>query len=184
MAESTFALLLWLTGVGTFAAIYHPVCIPWLVRSTQRARGKALAFNGIFGSLGGAAAGMIYYSTQTALPKLFESRHEGLAGNGIFGIGLLVACVYTVAAFMQLIGGELADRYPLKIVGIRRDRAGRRCIVAASRRRRYSNCLNSNFSKHPCPANYSGIVVVFQGHCEYFPVRSGENIPVFDSPER
>ena len=46
-------------------------------------------------------AGMIYYSTQTALPKLFESRHEGLAANGIFGIGLLVACVYTVAAFIQ-----------------------------------------------------------------------------------
>ena len=61
-------------------------------------------------------AGMIYYSTQTALPKLLELRHEGLAGNGIFGIGLLVACVYTVAAFMQLIGGELADRYPLKYV--------------------------------------------------------------------
>lgn len=189
MADSTFALLLWLTGIGTFAAIYHPVCIPWLVRSTAKARGKVLAFNGIFGSLGGAAAGistgwlidvsgwraafivpgvvcmglgavlavyiwrglvvdggnatehggsgqrgrellvvfglltvtmflagMIYYSTQTALPKLLELRHEGLAGNGIFGIGLLVACVYTVAAFMQLIGGELADRYPLKYV--------------------------------------------------------------------
>jgi hypothetical protein len=45
---------------------------------------------------------------------------------------------------------------------------------------------------------YSGIVVIFQGRCEkwymdvpyterrmqYVPVRSGENIPVFDSPER
>ena len=188
-AGSTTALLLWLTGIGTFAAIYHPVCIPWLVRSTTRAKGKALAFNGIFGSLGGAAAGitagwlidisgwqaafivpgvictaigavlqvciwrglvvdqdreidhnateypgrelllvfglltvtmflagMIYYSTQTALPKLFALRHEGLAGSGTFGIGLLVAGVYAVAALMQLIGGGLADRYPLKYV--------------------------------------------------------------------
>jgi MFS family permease len=45
-----------------------------------------------------------------------EQRHQGLAGEGIFGIGLLVAAVYTAAAFMQVIGGHLADRYPLKPV--------------------------------------------------------------------
>ena len=188
-SETAIEMFLWLTGVGTFAAIYHPVCIPWLVRSARRGQGKALAFNGIFGSLGGAAAGisagwlidisgwraafmvpgticlavgvallacilrgnisdaatrtggtatgsdrrtlavvfglltitmflagMIYYSTQTALPKLFELRHGGLVRDGTFGIGVMVACVYTVAAFMQLIGGQLADRYPLKTV--------------------------------------------------------------------
>lgn len=188
-AETTWSMLLWLTGIGVFAAIYHPVCIPWLVRSTSRAKGKALAVNGIFGSLGGAVAGvtagwlidisgwraafvvpgliclgagfallwfmwrgrvvdrrqsvkqpsppgkgadlvvvfalltvtmflagMIFYSTQTALPKLFELRHHGLAGAGTLGIGLLVAAVYTVAGFTQLLGGELADRYPLKYV--------------------------------------------------------------------
>ena len=188
-ANSTWAMLIWLTGIGAFAAIYHPVCIPWLVRNSNRAKGKTLAFNGIFGSLGGAAAGitagwliyfsgwraafivpgiiclmlgtalliyiwrgvvgdrkevtdqpkhgadgrqlvvvfgvltitmflagMIYYSTQTALPKLFELRNDGFVGSGTFGIGILVAAVYTVAAFMQLVGGELADRYPLKYV--------------------------------------------------------------------
>lgn len=188
-ADTTTSMLIWLTGIGTFAAIYHPVAIPWLVRSSSRAKGKALAFNGVFGSLGGAAAGLlsgwlidfsgwraafivpgvicillgmalalcihggqigsspasaptpvsvakkrdlmmvfvlltvtmfmaglIFYGTQTALPKLFELRHDGLAGSGAFGIGILVAAVYTVAGFTQLIGGELADRYPLKNV--------------------------------------------------------------------
>ena len=42
--------------------------------------------------------GLIYHSTQTSLPKLFEQRHGGLAGKGTFGIGLLVGAVYTVAA--------------------------------------------------------------------------------------
>lgn len=188
-AISTPSMLMWLTGIGVFAAIYHPVCIPWLVRNSNRARGKTLAFNGIFGSLGGAAAGitagwliyfsgwraafivpglvcfvlgvilliciwrgmigdrkdsadlpkhdtdgrqlavvfglltvtmflagLIYYSTQTALPKLFELRNNDFVGPGTFGIGILVASVYTVAAFIQLVGGELADRYPLKYV--------------------------------------------------------------------
>lgn len=188
-ANSTASMLVWLTGIGTFAAIYHPVAIPWLVRSSSGAQGKALAFNGIFGSLGGALAGLmsgwlidfsgwraafmvpgaiclflgialglciycgtianrpesertrtheakgrgllivfvvltvtmfmaglIFYGTQTALPKLFELRNDGLAGSGTFGIGVLVAVVYTFAGFTQLVGGGLADRYPLKYV--------------------------------------------------------------------
>lgn len=188
-ADSSSSMLMWLTGIGIFAAIYHPVAIPWLVRTSHKAKGKVLAFNGIFGSLGGALAGLlsgwlidfsgwrsafivpgvvclllgaalvfcinrgaidnqggteravehdakgrdlmmvfalltvtmfmaglIFYSTQTALPKLFELRNDGLVGAGTFGIGVLVAVVYTVAGFTQLVGGELADRYPLKFV--------------------------------------------------------------------
>jgi hypothetical protein len=38
--------------------------------------------------------------------------------------------------------------------------------------------------KDRATASYSGVVVIFQGRCEYVPVRSGENIRVFDSPER
>lgn len=187
LSDGTFALLLWLTGIGVFAAIYHPVGIPWLVRNTDGARGKALAVNGIFGSFGGAAAGivsgllidvfdwraafivpgvviaatgvvlaammragspldrpaqaatakgeggapvrvflllmvtmfvagLVFNGTQVALPKLFELRHGGLAGEGIAGIGILVAIVYSLAGVMQLVGGHLADRYPLKAV--------------------------------------------------------------------
>ena len=181
--------LMWcLTGIGVFAAIYHPVGIPWLVRNAGARRGKVLGFNGIFGSLGTALAGvvagslidlaswraafvvpgavcvltgialvwfmmrgevsddviavrqssnvsrgdmwrvfvilvttmfllaLVYQGIQTSLPKLMEQRHAGLAGDGILGVGLLVAAVYTAAAFMQIIGGYLADRYPLKPV--------------------------------------------------------------------
>lgn len=60
--------------------------------------------------------GLIYHSTQTSLPKLFEQRHDGLAGEGTFGIGLLVGAVYTIAGLMQIVGGYFADRYPLKPV--------------------------------------------------------------------
>ena len=187
LTGGTTSLLVWLTGIGVVAAIYHPVGIPWLVRNSSGKRGKALALNGIFGSLGGAAAGLVsgflidlanwraafivpgvviavtglvlavlswrgreldradtgasgsgshapllrvfvllmvsmfvggllFNGTQTALPKMFEMRHEGLVSDGMFGIGLLVALVYTVAGFMQLAGGHLADRFPLKNV--------------------------------------------------------------------
>ncbi len=186
--ESPRTLLAALAGIGVFAAIYHPVGIPWLVRNTATGRGKALGFNGIFGSLGTAAAalvagylidiaswrmafivpgvfsvvtgavlwllaargqvaeggsaaarqspparkdvirvtiillitmflaGMIYHSTQTALPKVFDLRRQGLIGDSTFGVGVLVAIVYTIAGIMQIVGGHLADRYPLKLV--------------------------------------------------------------------
>jgi len=182
------SLLIALTGIGVFASIYHPVGIPWLVRNTASGRGKALGFNGIFGSIGTAAAalvagflidiaswrlafivpgivsvvtgavlwlmaargrvvegggadsvqpararqevlrasiilmacmflaGMIYHSTQTALPKVFELRQQALIGDSAAGVGMLVAIVYTVAGLMQVAGGHLADRYPLKPV--------------------------------------------------------------------
>ncbi len=188
LTESTVSLMLALTGLGVFAAIYHPVGIPWLVRNAGAGRGKALGVNGIFGTLGAALAGvtagalidlihwraafivpgvicvatgaallvyvhkgwvadratdaqpaevhsradlvrvfaillvtmfcggLIFQTTQTALPKTFALRHEGLAGDGTLGVGLLVAAVYTAAAFMQMGGGYLADRFPLKRV--------------------------------------------------------------------
>ncbi|MDH3639900.1 MAG: MFS transporter [Gammaproteobacteria bacterium] len=188
LTDSTSSLMVALTGLGVFAAIYHPVGIPWLVRNAGANRGKALGFNGIFGALGAAVAGitagflidviswraafmvpgfvslatgvallafiakhriphrpttavtgeyhsradlvrvfvvllvtmfcagLVYHTTQTALPKVFDERHGGLVGDGAFGVGLLVAGVYTAAAFMQAIGGYLADRLPLKTV--------------------------------------------------------------------
>ncbi len=190
LSESKTTLFMALTGIGLFASIYHPVGIPWLVRNTGSNKGKALGFNGIFGSLGTAVAGvtagalidlinwraafivpgvlsaatgaalwwqiirgrlaeaesgeeksdrlrptredrvrvflvllitmffasLIYNSTQTALPKLFELRHDGLAGDGALGIGILIAVVYSAAGVMQLLGGHLADRHPLKYV--------------------------------------------------------------------
>ncbi|HSF16641.1 MAG TPA: MFS transporter [Vicinamibacteria bacterium] len=61
-------------------------------------------------------AGLVFHATQTSLPKLFEQRHGGLVEEGAFGIGLLVALVYGAAGIMQVMGGHLADRYPLKPV--------------------------------------------------------------------
>ncbi len=187
IAQTPTQLSFALAGIGLFAAIYHPIGIPWLVRNTTSKRGKVLAVNGIFGSLGSAiagivagflidlanwrsafvapgvicvltgialcyciatgrvsdsgveatketvtrndmtrvfiillftmfVAGMIFHSTQTSLPKVFEQRHGGIAGSGAAGIGMLVAFVYTVAGLMQLVGGYLADRFPLKLV--------------------------------------------------------------------
>ena len=181
-------LLLGLSAIGLFAAIYHPIGIPWLLRSAKTHTGKIMAVNGVFGSLGAAAAGLvsgllidlsgwraafilpgicalatglamlwfvragriadslagaeteqeagrggalraiailmiamfvggvIYHGTQTALPKLFAERLQDVLSSGTTGIGIAVAAVYTFGGAMQLIGGHLADRYPLKPV--------------------------------------------------------------------
>ncbi len=60
--------------------------------------------------------GLIYHSTQASLPKVIELRHQGLAGEGAFGVGVLVALVYAASGVMQILGGHLADRLPLKQV--------------------------------------------------------------------
>ena len=59
LASSPRMMWIGLCGLGTFAAIYHPVGVGWLVRTTTQSRGKALGVNGIFGSVGVAGAGVI-----------------------------------------------------------------------------------------------------------------------------
>ncbi len=185
LVNSTLALMLGLSAIGLFSAIYHPVGIAWLVKSA-RARGMALAVNGIFGSLGVASAGLVagvlidavswraafivpgslclvtglalalslrlgwvreaegdqvaepapsrgdmvrvyavllmtmavmgllFHATQASLPRMFDLRLRDFAGEGALGIGALVALVYTAGGLMQLAGGWLADRFPLK----------------------------------------------------------------------
>lgn len=54
-ATGPATLLLGLSAMGLFAAIYHPVGIPWLIRHAPN-RGRALGLNGVFGSVGMAAA--------------------------------------------------------------------------------------------------------------------------------
>ena len=58
LAESAVVLGLWLGITGLFASIYHPVGIAWLVRESVNT-GAVLGINGIFGSLGAAAAAVI-----------------------------------------------------------------------------------------------------------------------------
>jgi FSR family fosmidomycin resistance protein-like MFS transporter len=58
LADGTGALWLGLSLLGIFAAIYHPVGIPWLVRTSAGGRrGMLLGLNGVFGALGVAASG-------------------------------------------------------------------------------------------------------------------------------
>lgn len=62
------------------------------------------------------AIGLIYNTTQAALPKLFEEKMLGLLGGEIGKVGIAVGAVYTVGAVMQLVAGRLADRYSLKLI--------------------------------------------------------------------
>lgn len=58
--------------------------------------------------------GLLYQSTQVSLPKVFDLRLRDLAGEGVLGIGSAIAAVYAISSVMQVYGGHLADRYPLK----------------------------------------------------------------------
>jgi len=62
--------------------------------------------------------GIIFQATQAAMPKVFDLRLRDIAGNGAFGIGVIVALVYTAGGIMQLAGGHMADKYPLKPIYI------------------------------------------------------------------
>ena len=61
---------------------------------------------------------LIYQATQAALPKVFAVRLADMVGTSAFGVGALVAVVYSVAGLTQLLSGHLADRFDLKRVYI------------------------------------------------------------------
>lgn len=181
-------MMLGLAALGVFAAIYHPVGIPWLIRNVERGTGKMLALNGVFGSIGTGAAGVVagaltawlgwraafiipgaiclvtglamlyfmlvgrleaappqkkaqppqskgdavrvffvlivamflgsivYHSMQNGLPKLFAEELRSAIGDGPMGAGILTSIVFVAGGVMQIIGGLLADRFPLKLV--------------------------------------------------------------------
>jgi MFS family permease len=66
-----------------------------------------------------ACGGIIFNSTTVAMPKVFDERLRSLVDTN-FGIGALIAVVYTLAAFAQLAMGALIDRFELRrlMVGI------------------------------------------------------------------
>lgn len=74
LAGSPTEMAVALVAMGIFGSIYHPVGIAWLVRSAKN-RGKALGFNGVFGGLGPAAAGV----TAGALIETFGWRSAFIA---------------------------------------------------------------------------------------------------------
>ena len=58
--------------------------------------------------------GILFQATQISVPKVFDLRLRDIAGEGALGIGAIVALVYTVGSVTQLVGGFMADRFPLK----------------------------------------------------------------------
>lgn len=68
----------------------------------------------VFGFLALAVlcAGIINNTTSVGLPELFQTK----LGGSLAGVGTLVAAVYGVAAFAQLIIGHLIDKYPIRTV--------------------------------------------------------------------
>ena len=60
--------------------------------------------------------GLIYQSTQVAMPKALADRLPDWTGEGAFGAGLLFTMIYLVAGALQIPAGWLADRYPLRVV--------------------------------------------------------------------
>ena len=201
-AGDTVMLGAMLAAIGLFGAIYHPVGIPWLIKTSTGATGQKLAVNGIFGGLGAAAAGalsgvlidalgwrgafmvpgtlcvvaglamvwclktgrvvegvaaaredvggrdgrghgaafaallfpmfaigLIYNTTQTAMPKLFEENMLGWLGGDISRIGFAVGAVYTAGALMD----RRLQRDPDGARRARRIRRPRRPAAAARR---------------------------------------------------
>ncbi len=60
-----------------------------------------------------ACGGIIFNSTTISMPKVFDERLSALTQTN-FGIGALVAAVYTMAAFAQVLMGTLIDRMELR----------------------------------------------------------------------
>lgn len=60
-----------------------------------------------------ACGGIIFNSTTISMPKVFDERLQALTQTN-FGIGALVAVVYTMAAFAQVLMGALIDRMELR----------------------------------------------------------------------
>jgi MFS family permease len=58
------------------------------------------------------AGGIIFNATTISMPKLFEQRLDEIVGTNL-GIGTLVALVFLLAAFAQLVVGPLIDRMSL-----------------------------------------------------------------------
>lgn len=60
--------------------------------------------------------GLIYQSTQVAMPKALAENMPGWAGDDAFGAGVLFTVIYLIAGALQIPAGWLADRYPLRAV--------------------------------------------------------------------
>ncbi|MBI3938825.1 MAG: MFS transporter [Betaproteobacteria bacterium] len=61
-------------------------------------------------------AGLLFQSFSIAMPKVFAERLGTFTGGTVAGAGTLVSVIYACGVLAQLVGGHLADRYPLQSV--------------------------------------------------------------------
>lgn len=93
LATSTLAIIGWLTVLGVFAAIYHPVGAAMLTSHTK-SLGRDLGWNGVWGNLGVASASGI-----TALIAASWGWQAAFVAPGI-------VCGLTGLAFLVLVPGD------------------------------------------------------------------------------
>src|SRR5205809_79343 len=92
-----------LTVMGAFASIYHPVGIP-----------MALMVRVILVmTLAGATSSMIFNFTTNGNGAFLAERLQGIVEDPAT-LGVLLAVVYTIASFAQIVVGKLIDKLPLK----------------------------------------------------------------------
>ena len=86
-------------------------------RAPSEAASRADMFRAFF-SLSATVffGGLIYQSTQVAMPKALTLRLPGLEEGDLLAVGALFTVIYLTGGALQLVGGWLADRYPLKWV--------------------------------------------------------------------
>ncbi len=60
------------------------------------------------------STGIVVQALTNVLPKLFELRLTDLTQGGLVGTGGMVSLVFVFSAGFQMIGGMLADRFPMK----------------------------------------------------------------------
>lgn len=107
-----------LAAIAAGVAFLALVPDPGRVAKTSRSIGLHVdrrTMTRIFGILliATACGGIIFNSTTVSMPKVFDERLHALTQTN-FGIGALVALVYTVAAFAQVLMGTLIDRADLR----------------------------------------------------------------------
>lgn len=103
-ADSPMTILAGLTAIGAFAAIYHPVGIPWLVKNSLVPT-RALGINGVFGSLGTAFAAVVAAS----LAHQFGWRAAFFAPGGV---AIVVGLVFLLAVRSHRIVDSDTDLRP------------------------------------------------------------------------
>ena len=111
LATSPTVMWAGLSLLGAFAAIYHPVGVAWLVRTTTESRGKTLGINGVFGNAGVAGAGLVGGS----LIDLFGWRIAFLV-PGAISLATGVVMLYCLASG-RLTGDATTRRLPAEADG-------------------------------------------------------------------